>query len=73
MANIAIRDLTESIDLDHEAMTAVAGGSRYRRQPAIPAPACAGAGAGASRLVDFPWNAQGLKPAASPSGKKPSR
>jgi hypothetical protein len=34
MANIVVRDLTESLELDHEAMAAVIGGARMRGRPA---------------------------------------
>jgi hypothetical protein len=52
MANIAIKDLKESTDLDHEAMTTISGGARLRRQPGTMGPAQPGA----ARIVDFPWN-----------------
>jgi hypothetical protein len=33
MSNILIKDLAESVDLDREAMTAIAGGARVRTPP----------------------------------------
>jgi hypothetical protein len=33
MATIVIKDLTDSINLDHEAMVAITGGSRSRNRP----------------------------------------
>lgn len=36
MATIVIKDLTESVDLDHQAMVAIIGGARTRgRQPIL--------------------------------------
>jgi hypothetical protein len=50
MTRIAIKDLSESVDLDHQAMTAITGGARIARQAvSIVAPA-------GNRIVDFPWN-----------------
>jgi hypothetical protein len=50
MAIIAIRDLTESTDLDRQAMAAIIGGARIgARYSFIPHPA-----ANASRVVDYP-------------------
>jgi hypothetical protein len=37
MANIVIKDLSDSIDLDREAMLAISGGSRNGGRPAISA------------------------------------
>jgi len=36
MANIVIKDLSESVDLDRKAMTAITGGSRTRGRQMIP-------------------------------------
>lgn len=49
MTRISIKDLTESVALDHEAMTAISGGARIaRRQPLSPQ-------TGAPRVTQFPW------------------
>lgn len=36
MANIVIKDLPESVDLDRKAMTAISGGSRTRGRQVLP-------------------------------------
>lgn len=49
MSRIAIKDLTESVELDHEAMTAISGGARFARRQALPSQS-------AQRVVTrFPW------------------
>ncbi|GIZ53689.1 hypothetical protein [Noviherbaspirillum aridicola] len=50
MTRIAIKDLADSVELDHEAMTAISGGARIARQQPLPSPA------GARRLTQFPWD-----------------
>lgn len=50
MANIVIKDLTESIDLDRKAMLAVIGGARSRGQRPLSAEAMIKS----NRIVNFP-------------------
>ena len=38
MSTIAIRDLPENTDLDHQAMRAITGGSRFGRRPLLNGP-----------------------------------
>ncbi len=50
MAKLIIKDLTESVDLDRQAMAAIIGGARIGARHAVaaqPAP-------GAPRVVDYP-------------------
>lgn len=61
MANIVIKDLTESIDLDRQAMTAVIGGSRLSRQQA-PLASAGRMVLGSNRVVNLPR----FRTAASP-------
>ena len=50
MSKIAIKDLTKSIDLDQEAMTAITGGARTRGYRPVPADTIVRA----MRIVDYP-------------------
>ncbi|RJF96045.1 hypothetical protein [Noviherbaspirillum saxi] len=50
MASITIKDLPESIDLDHEAMVAITGGARSGRHQAFHQPAAQRG----TRIVDYP-------------------
>lgn len=51
MAAILITDLTQSSELDREAMKAIAGGARVRGQGGLPARL---ASPGSARIVDYP-------------------
>lgn len=66
MTRIAIKDLTESVNLDHEAMTAISGGARMARHQPFASPSLAG-----ERLVDFPWNVNGALPQDARARQKP--
>ena len=50
MAAIVIKDLTESIDLDRQAMVAITGGSRLRVQQTFPRRALSSG----TRIIDYP-------------------
>lgn len=52
MANIVIKDLLESIDLDRQAMTAITGGSRFRGPQ--PLAGRAGTLVHTTRIIDYP-------------------
>lgn len=55
MATIVIKDLTESVDLDHQAMVAITGGARTRgRQPILGRTIFR-----TNRIVNFPTGFQG--------------
>ena len=64
MANISIKDLANSVDLDREAMTAITGGARTRGSfglPIVTAPR-------GNRIIEYP---AGMTNTFSPSvGKK---
>jgi hypothetical protein len=50
MASITIKDLTENIDLDRQAMTAITGGARSGGRPPLPA----AGNRHTTRIVDYP-------------------
>lgn len=50
MANIVIKDLTESVDLDRQAMVAITGGSRTPGRQAFPVQNTSRS----NRIVDYP-------------------
>ena len=50
MANIVIKDLTESVDLDRKAMIAISGGARTPGRQAFPAQTASRD----NRIVDYP-------------------
>ena len=55
MATIVIQDLAESVDLDHQAMTAIIGGARARGRPAFPGRAIFRT----TRLINYPTHSIG--------------
>ena len=50
MATIVVKDLTESIELDREAMTAITGGARTGARRIVPAQSIVQT----NRIVNFP-------------------
>lgn len=50
MANIVIKDLTESVDLDRQAMIAITGGARTPGRQTFPVQAISRS----NRIVDYP-------------------
>lgn len=50
MTRIAIKDLAESVELDHEAMTAISGGARVARRQPLPSQTVT------RRVTAFPWD-----------------
>jgi hypothetical protein len=50
MSTIVVKDLTESVELDRKAMTAITGGSRTRGRMPFPGPAASQG----NRLIDYP-------------------
>jgi hypothetical protein len=52
MATIVIKDLPENMDLDHQAMVAITGGSRNRVHPTF----LAGTTSSNARIVNYPTN-----------------
>lgn len=54
MATISIKDLPENVELDRQAMRAIAGGARSGGRRGFPEPAPAG-----SRIIDYPGSLSG--------------
>jgi hypothetical protein len=64
MATITIKDLTESTDLDRQAMAAITGGARIRGRQGgqLPSPG--------KRIIDYP---AGFKSPTAKAGGKPAK
>lgn len=66
MATITIKDLTDSVELDREAMTAILGGARLRGRQTL-----AGSALQRSRrIVDYP---PGFRTVTAKPGGKPAK
>lgn len=67
MANILIKDLTESVDLDREAMTRILGGARSRHPQSF----SVAASTSAARLVTYPTGFRLIASAELGAGRVP--
>lgn len=67
MPTIRIRDLPESVDLDRQAMQAIAGGARLRGRQAVMAPTRT------NRIIDYPGSPSLHRPDKEASGKPHGR
>ncbi|SAL59756.1 hypothetical protein AWB69_06612 [Caballeronia udeis] len=70
MAAILIKDLPDSVELDKQAMSAIAGGARSSSRQALRSYARP---AGSTRIVNFPASQIGVaaaQPAAKTAGRK---
>lgn len=66
MATITIKDLTDSVELDREAMTAILGGARLRGRQTLAGSALQRC----RRIVDYP---PGFRTVTAKPGGKPAK